>query len=100
MSPPKTSAGQKRAVLEGRMLNTPGKLEKKDLKVNSTGRVVSKKASTSAKTNYNEQGVYGPKGWIAACKQAAAILNYWPVPVTKGSEFHKLAKKIHMEMKQ
>ena len=63
------------------------------MKENKSGKIVSKLASSSAKKNYNRQGDTGPKGWTSACKQAAQDLGYWPVPIQKGTEFYKLAKK-------
>lgn len=99
MSSASTNVGIKRAVLEGRLSHTSGNLSASDLKTNKSGRVVSKKASTSSKKNYDLQGKYGPKGWNKACKMAAQELGSWPVPIKKGTQFYKLAKKYHNEMK-
>lgn len=99
MSSATTNIGIKRAVLEGRLSHTAGNLSSSDLKENKSGRVVSKKASTSAKKNYNKQGNDGPKGWNKACQMAAKELEFWPVPIKKGTKFYNLAKKYHNEMK-
>ena len=56
-------------------------------------------ASKAAKKNYNKQGNDGPKGWMMACKKAAADLGHWPVPVKRGTKFYNLAKQYHEEMK-
>lgn len=93
MTTAQTSSGIKRAVYEGRLAHTPGKLSPSALKQNKNGKIVSKKASASAKKNFNKQGESGPKGWIAACKLAANELGEWPVPVKKGTKFYKLAKQ-------
>ena len=48
-----TTAGKRRQVYEGRAEMTTGGLTKADLKENKEGKVVSKKASASAKRNNN-----------------------------------------------
>ncbi len=93
MTTAETSSGIKRAVYEGRLAHTPGKLSPSSLKQSKSGKIVSKKASISAKKNFNKQGDSGPKGWVAACKLAASELNEWPVPIKKGTKFYNLAKK-------
>ena len=98
MSSAVTNPGIKRAVYEGRLSHTSGKLTKDHLKENKRGRVVSVAASSAAKKNYNKQGNRGPKGWMTACKHASKDLGYWPVPVKKGTEFYKLAKQYHKNM--
>lgn len=98
MSSAVTNAGLKRAVYERRLSKT-GTLTENHLKENKRGRVVSVAASKAAKNNYNKQGNDGPKGWMKACKAAAEELGHWPVPVKKGTQFYKLAKKYHEEMK-
>jgi hypothetical protein len=99
MSSAVTSPGIKRAVYEGRIHHTNGKLTRGDLTVNKDGRVVSRRASANAKKKYNRLGNDGPKGWILACREASKILGDWPVPVRKGTKFYKLAKEIHNEMR-
>ena len=93
MSSAVTTSGIKRAVYEGRLSHTAGNLGKAQLKENKRGTIVSAKASASAKKNFNAQGNQGPKGWVAACKLAAAELGEWPVPVKKGTKFHNLARQ-------
>ena len=98
MSSAVTKSGIKRAVYEGRISHTSGRLTGDHLKENKRGRVVSVAASSAAKKNYNKQGNHGPKGWMNACKHAADDLGYWPVPVKKGTDFYNLAKKYHKDM--
>lgn len=53
-----TIAGQRRAVWEGRALKTRGGLTKEDLKVsNSTGKIVSKRASRASKRSFERNGL-------------------------------------------
>ena len=99
MSSATTNSGIKRAVYEGRLSHTNGRLTENHLKENKRGKIVSISASSSAKKNYKKQGDNGPKGWMTACKHAANDLGYWPVPIKKGTEFYKLAKSYHQEMK-
>ena len=98
MSSAVTNSGIKRAVLEGRRAKTAGNLNASDLKENKSGKIVSRKASSAAKKNFNAQGVDGPKGWNLACRQAANDLGHWPVPIKKGTQFYNLAKKYHNQM--
>ena len=98
MSKAVTTSGIKRAVYEGRISHTSGRLTESQLKENKRGRVVSVAGSNAAKKNYKKQGNSGPKGWMTACKHAASDLGHWPVPVKKGTEFYKLAKKYHKDM--
>ena len=98
MSSAVTKSGIKRAVYEGRLTHTSGRLTVDQLKENKRGRIVSVAASDAAKKNYKQQGNSGPKGWMTACKHASSDLGYWPVPVKKGTEFYKLAKKYHKNM--
>ena len=98
MSSATTNSGIKRAVYEGRLSHTSGRLTGNELKENKQGKIVSVSASSAAKKNYNKQGNDGPKGWTAACKHAASDLGHWPVPIKKGTEFYKLAKSYYQEM--
>lgn len=98
MSSATTNSGIKRAVYEGRLSHTSGRLGANHLKENKRGKIVSVSASSAAKNNYNKQGNDGPKGWTTACKYAANDLGYWPVPIKKGTEFYKLAKSYYQEM--
>ena len=98
MSSATTNSGIKRAVYEGRLSHTSGRLSANHLKENKRGKIVSISASSAAKKNYNKQGKDGPKGWTTACKHAANDLGYWPVPIKKGTEFYKLAKSYYQEM--
>lgn len=95
MSSATTNSGIKRAVYEGRLSHTSGRLTADHLKENKRGKIVSVSASSAAKKNYNKQGSNGPKGWTTACKHAASDLGYWPVPIKKGTEFYKLAKSYY-----
>ena len=57
-NPDLTTAGQRRAVWEGRALKTRGGLNKGDLMVsNSTGKIVSKRASRASKRSYERNGL-------------------------------------------
>ena len=50
----KTRAGRNRQVLEGRAMRTcPGGLQAHDLKLNKSGKVVSKKASAAGKKSFD-----------------------------------------------
>lgn len=91
-SSPKTLAGKRRAIMNGTYSGTS--LKASDLKENRNGKIVSKKASASSKRQYKASSPKkGLKGWAKACKKAEAELGYWPVPITKGSQFYKTAKK-------
>ena len=98
MSSAVTTSGIKRAVYEGRLSHTSGKLTEGHLKENKRRSIVSISASSAAKNNYKKQGNSGPKGWMKACKHASEDLGYWPVPIEKGTEFYKLAKEYHKDM--
>jgi len=99
MSRAQTNSGIRRAVYEERLFKTPGNLVSSDFKENSNGKIVSIKASKAAQKNFKNQAMDGPKGWNLACKHAAKDLEYWPVPIKKGTEFYKLAKQYHNQLK-
>ena len=52
-----TRAGCNRQVYEGRAKKTRGGLTASDLKVNKTGKIVSRRASSAAKKNYVKNGL-------------------------------------------
>ena len=94
---PRTLSGKRRGILNGTYNGTT--LSSGDLMENTYGRVVSKKASIASKKKYkNSSPTSGPKGWISACKKAQKKLGYWPAPITKDSEFYKVARKYYDEM--
>jgi hypothetical protein len=64
--------GSRAQVMHGNAIQTAGGLKKKDLKYNSQGRIVSKKASLAAKKNKNlvNAGYVTKKGQFGAIKKS------------------------------
>ena len=70
-------------------------LKKEQLIKTKRNTIVSKKKHIIGKENWKNMDTYGPKGWMAACKEASKLLGYWPVPIKKGTPFYITARKIY-----
>jgi hypothetical protein len=87
------TVGSKREVYKGKAKHTSGGLEKKDI-VKRNGKYMSKKKLKASKSNK------GLRNWISAVKKARKELKITGfVPIKKGTELYKLAKKYHNEVK-
>merc|ERR1712060_605808 len=71
----------KSSVFSGRKQKTVGGLTKEGLAKNKRGKVVSKKASASAKKRYASSGI---KAWAEACKAARKALGLTGFVAMKG----------------
>ena len=90
-----TLPGQYRQVYEGRADTTRSGLTKKDLIVNKTGKIVSKRASRSAKSRHKPLAM-----WREALLEAARHLNIpYSIPTNKDSHLYILARRIYDDMK-
>merc|ERR1712066_1062865 len=90
---PRIKYGSMRRVWSGTADMTNGKLTKKDLCLNKSGKVVSKKKFAVSKKNFKNSAL---SKWVAATQKARKELGLTGfVACKKGSAFYKLTKKYY-----